>query len=431
MTRLPNQIQLNARRVRMLGVFFSTNSGKLCGCHPPQTIRHGDPNASYSNWICNKIVIFHITGFTNSLRIPRFVGPKRIGIAILCILMNLGNSAHAVEAALMAEILPPCGRQPLGLIRVLRGDTLSGLSRRMKKPSAISYGVWENLIYESNQNSFIESNRDLIREGANILFPCFESIPYSEDQPNSTSQSTVADIANSVRKSEADIMQIRKLVEVQAEKIEQLVESQKTPRTEARLADSFYIFTSGLSGLTLLSIIILGLYMYRRSASLSVPTSQALSLLEHIRQFLPKLETTMERANIHIQQHIPNNKSGEGSLDKSKLWDYLKRLIQVDIAIDDFMRDDGAESEALKVIKMLSEDALESCGVETFAPEIGEDYRRAESVADYPKTKKTDNPKDKFKIVEILEKGYRISTPEGYDVIHPARVRIFTTDQEA
>ncbi len=421
MTRLSNQIQLHARRIRTLGVFFCTNLGKLCGCYSPQTIRYGDPNVPYSNFISDKIVIFHITGFTNLLRIPRFAGSKIIGIAILGVLMNLGNSARATEAAVMAETLPPCGKQPLGIIRVLRGDTLSGLSRRMKKPSAISYDVWENLIYESNKNAFVESNRDLLREGANILFPCFEAISHSEDQSNSTSESTVADIANSVRKSEADITQIRKLFEVQTEKIEQLAEGPKTPSTEARLADSFYVFVLGLSGLILLSIIILGLYAYRRSASLSVT----------IKQFLPKLEATMERANIHIQQHIPDSKPGEGSLDKSMLWDYLKRLIQVDIAIDDFMRDDGAESEALKVIKMLSEDALDSCGVETFSPEIGEDYRQAESVADYPKTRKTDNPKDKFKIVEILEKGYRISTPQGYNVIHPARVRIFTTDQEA
>ena len=102
----------------------------------------------------------------------------------------------------------------------------------------------------------------------------------------------------------------------------------------------------------------------------------------------------------------------QGKSDNSALRAYLKRLVNVDLAIDDFASG-SPDSEALRVIKTLTEDALDSCGVTTFSPKIGEDFRRAEGVAEHPKTRVTDKPEDKFKIAEVLEKGYKMKTLMG------------------
>ncbi len=200
------------------------------------------------------------------------------------------------------------------------------------------------------------------------------------------------------------------------------------PRAQAGQLNLFTSASLGLTGLAILLLIGLIVYLYRWRRLAPATANQALPQLEEIKRLLPELGDRIERAESRILRRIPDGEAGDGASDGAVLLDYLKRLIPVDLAIDDFMRDGSAEPESLKVIKELVKDALDSCEVTTFSPKIGEDYRSAEGVADYPKTRVTDKPEDKFKIAEVLEKGYRIKTPDGYDVIYPARVQIFTTD---
>lgn len=108
---------------------------------------------------------------------------------------------------------------------------------------------------------------------------------------------------------------------------------------------------------------------------------------------------------------------------------FVLRFIRVDQAVEDFQRAGGADQNGLEQIRQLLSDAFAECGVETFAPDIGEDYRHAHGVADNPKRLNADNPKDDFKIAEILESGYLIRSSGNADVIVPARVKIFAYQQ--
>lgn len=173
---------------------------------------------------------------------------------------------------------------------------------------------------------------------------------------------------------------------------------------------------NGLVGLIALFLaVLLGYIFGRKGASRAVVNTDEPDI--------PALHDYLKRL---VAVNITDDDFAHDGTDSEALRGYLKRLVSVDLAIDDFARDD-ADSEALQVIKVLAEDALDSCGVTTFSPKIGENYLRAEGVAEHPKTQVTDKPEDKFKIAEVLEKGYKMKTPEGYKVIYPARVRIFIT----
>ena len=67
---------------------------------------------------------------------------------------------------------------------------------------------------------------------------------------------------------------------------------------------------------------------------------------------------------------------------------------------------------------------LDECGVERFGPEIGADYRQADGVADNPKVVAPESREDEFKIVEVLEPGYRMRGQEDFEVILASKVRI-------
>jgi hypothetical protein len=105
---------------------------------------------------------------------------------------------------------------------------------------------------------------------------------------------------------------------------------------------------------------------------------------------------------------------------------YLYRFIRIDQTIDTFIHEGSSSLENLHQIKRLMEDAFDECGVEIFEPQVGTDYRTADGVADKPKTDKSENPDDAFKISELLEPGYRLRGGEVYEIIVPAKVKIYT-----
>lgn len=105
---------------------------------------------------------------------------------------------------------------------------------------------------------------------------------------------------------------------------------------------------------------------------------------------------------------------------------FISRFIRVDQAAEDFQRAGRVDESSLEQIRRLLEDAFAECGVESFAPAVGSDYRTATGVADSPKTVKAEKPEDEFKIAEVLESGYLIRGPEDHEVIVPAKVKIYT-----
>jgi molecular chaperone GrpE (heat shock protein) len=105
---------------------------------------------------------------------------------------------------------------------------------------------------------------------------------------------------------------------------------------------------------------------------------------------------------------------------------FVSRFIRVDQIVEDLQRAESADANDLENVKRLLEDAFDECGVESFHPELGSDYRKADGVADNPKSEQAENPEDAFKIIEVLECGYQIRNSEGSEVIIPAKVKIYS-----
>ncbi len=107
---------------------------------------------------------------------------------------------------------------------------------------------------------------------------------------------------------------------------------------------------------------------------------------------------------------------------------FLFRFIRIEQYLDDCMKSENVDLDSLVQLKRLLEDAFDECGVEQFEPNVGDDYRRAEGIADHPKTTKTDKAENEFIIAEVLEAGYRLRGGEGYEYIVPAKVIIYTLE---
>jgi hypothetical protein len=105
---------------------------------------------------------------------------------------------------------------------------------------------------------------------------------------------------------------------------------------------------------------------------------------------------------------------------------FLHRFIRVDQTVKDCLRIGRIDREGFEQARMLLADAFAECGVEVFSPPLGSDYRGADGVADGPKFVTTEAMEDVGKIAEIVEPGYRLKTSQGYNVILPAKVRIYT-----
>ena len=335
---------------------------------------------------------------------------KIIYLLLPGVLLCWASLAQAAKDDALTSALPPCVDPPIS-IRVLSGDTLSEISQRMMQPG-MRLNEWANSVYDSNPHAFIGKDKNRLREHAVLVLPCADNTSVSEDAASSVVDPVIDNFDSTMQEIKTELAAIKRLVADQS----------KTQNIQAKPVGFSMTAVLGMAGLIVVLLIALSVYLYRWSRALSATTGQTLPKLETIKHLLRGIGV-----KIKTPETVSDDGAGDGTPDVSDLRDYLKRLIPVDIAVDDFMQD-GEDSKALEVVKALIEDALDSCGVETFSPEIGEDYRRAEGVADYPKTQVADKPEDKFKITEVLEKGYRIKTATGYDVIYPARVRIFNTN---
>lgn len=103
---------------------------------------------------------------------------------------------------------------------------------------------------------------------------------------------------------------------------------------------------------------------------------------------------------------------------------FINRFIRVDQFIDTCLDGEPESTEELRQVKRLLQDALDECGVEPFTPEVGADSRKADGIADNPKTERTNRADDAFRIVEVIEPGYRLNGGDGAEVLLPAKVRI-------
>jgi len=130
---------------------------------------------------------------------------------------------------------------------------------------------------------------------------------------------------------------------------------------------------------------------------------------------------TLQRALDERDSEIRRLRQG---YDNELLRRFVTRFLRVKQAVEDAEISNPSDQTAIDQISRLLDDALDECGVEKFAPEIGTDYRTAPGVADSPRIVESADPATAFRINEIIEPGYRFRNSAGA-VLVAARVSIF------
>ena len=133
------------------------------------------------------------------------------------------------------------------------------------------------------------------------------------------------------------------------------------------------------------------------------------------------LQKALDEKDVEIRRFKKN-------YDAAVFRKFLRRFIRVGQTVDDFIQSETVSADYLPQVKRLLDDAFDECGVESFSPNIGDDYRKSKGIADNPKTTKANNPEDEFKIAAILQVGYRFRGSIENEPIVPAKVKIFKTE---
>ena len=103
---------------------------------------------------------------------------------------------------------------------------------------------------------------------------------------------------------------------------------------------------------------------------------------------------------------------------------FLTRFIRVHQMLGDVPKSDTENAVDIESLRRLLEDAFEECGLEVFQPQLGDDYREVDGIADNPRKETATTAEQEFTIVEVIEQGYRLSGNEQSEVLVPAKVKI-------
>ena len=134
---------------------------------------------------------------------------------------------------------------------------------------------------------------------------------------------------------------------------------------------------------------------------------------------------TFQKALDEKDEEIRRYKAG---YDQQIFSNFVRRFIKVSKYVDKLIEKNKNSDKYFVSIKSLLRDALEECGVFSFAPEVGSDYRElGKAVADDPNFEWTEDPVQDFKIVKVEEEGYKLKET----VIVPSRVVIYRLRGEA
>ncbi len=117
--------------------------------------------------------------------------------------------------------------------------------------------------------------------------------------------------------------------------------------------------------------------------------------------------------------------------DNKVFKNFLLRFVRVDLMLGEYLSEERVDKKSLEDVKEILEDALDECDVEVFEPNVGEILQETEGVADQPKVIVSESPNDEFKIVEILEPGYRMRLPDdSFEYIKKSKVSVYGKYQE-
>jgi len=85
---------------------------------------------------------------------------------------------------------------------------------------------------------------------------------------------------------------------------------------------------------------------------------------------------------------------------------------------------DAPENQDLKDALILLEDAIYECGVQKYLPVLGSNYAETEGLENDPPTVPVSEGSEPYQIVEVLEPGFRLELPDGYDYLRKSKVAI-------
>jgi len=150
-------------------------------------------------------------------------------------------------------------------------------------------------------------------------------------------------------------------------------------------------------------------------------------LFDDLMESFTVLQTTLDSRDKEIQRL----KKG---YDSEIFRKFLGRFIRVDKALCEEICAAKIENsnnlENLEGIQNILRDAFEECGVLSFSPKLGGDFRKEFGVADNPKTIPPSNQEDDFVIAKVLEAGFKLETLEGpKQCIKPAKVVVFKSEK--
>ncbi len=103
---------------------------------------------------------------------------------------------------------------------------------------------------------------------------------------------------------------------------------------------------------------------------------------------------------------------------------FAYRLLKLKNIIEELILEPNLKNEDMKNLNESLSDILDENDIESFSPNLGEDYRKlGDLVSDKVDFQPTNNENDNFKITEILKKGYRFKGGNN-EIILPAEVKI-------
>jgi flagellar hook-associated protein FlgK len=149
---------------------------------------------------------------------------------------------------------------------------------------------------------------------------------------------------------------------------------------------------------------------------------QAIDKTNQIISQLFEASATMQNALDQRDGEIKRLREG---YDAQLVRRFVGRFIRVKQAVRDAKTYVGTDMNTIDQIDRLLDDALDECGVEEFRPKLNEDFRVAAGVADNPQVIETADASKNFRIVDVLEPGYRFRNGAEREIILSARVSIY------
>ena len=344
-------------------------------------------------------------------------------VLLLGLLVSLNVSAVETPDTGENGTPAPCVDSGQGIL-VYAGDTLSGITRRIVSQEFQSRKELEKYLYECNQDAFRDSPDELIA-GTEPYFPMPKRQISLAQPPPEDNTSTEENVVQHTASHPLLLSVILGMTFILSLLIVALIISMRQ-----------WIKTNNTAPVTPSTSVSSGV-AHQNALTHPMEELHALvaEILKQIRQDstknaenldkLQSISVTLRHALDEKDEEIRRFKKG---YDAQVFRKFLLRFIRTDLAINDFAQDAKNHSKSFGVIKKLLEDALDACGVETFSPQIGEDYRQADGVADNPKTTVSNDANKRYRIAEIIEQGYRMKTLDGYEIVYPAKIRIFITE---